>query len=270
MVSWALQPDVQDARASDDRSTAPFDWTGSVLIAATLVLLTFSTRASASAAWLLAVLGALAGAAVIVHERRAPAPVLNLELFRRRAFVAGAAIIATQNLAMYSLLVQVPFLFGGRSPSDSRIGLAIIAMTATMAAASPAGGWLAGWIGLRPVVAAGGLLGAFGVAALGRLPPTADALDVAIRLMFVGIGLGMSTGPANAGAMSAVPPGQSAVASATVSMLRYLGAIVGTVILGFAFAGGQARHQLALWIFVAALASSAAFGAFLGRSDGEI
>jgi predicted MFS family arabinose efflux permease len=37
-----------------------------------------------------------------------------LSLLRNRAFMTGAGVISTQNLAMYSLLIQVPFLFGRR------------------------------------------------------------------------------------------------------------------------------------------------------------
>ena len=51
---------------------------------------------------------------------------LNLSFFRLRGFVTGAGVIATQNLAMYSLLIQIPFLFGG-GDQGSRLGLAIIA-----------------------------------------------------------------------------------------------------------------------------------------------
>jgi MFS family permease len=188
--------------------------------------------------------------------------VLNLTFFQSRGFVAGAGIIATQNLAMYSLLIQVPFLFGDGS-TDSRLGLAIIAMTFTMAATSPLGGWLVEWAGVRLVVAAGGVLATLGVVGLTRLAASAAATEVGARLLLVGLGLGLSTGPANASAISAVPPHQSAMASATVSMLRYLGAIGGTVILSVALASGPAgegRPALALWMFAGALVVSVFLG----------
>ena len=70
-------------------------------------------------------------------------------------------------------------------------------------------------------------------------------------------------------AVTAVPPHQSAMASATVSMLRYLGAIGGTVILSFAMSPGQARPALALWSFVTALVLSALLGLVLPAHAGE-
>ena len=280
-ASWLLQPRlaaegggrVNPGGPPGSNAAPPFDWPGSFLIGAALLLITFSTRASAPLAYALAAAGVVAFGALLWHERRAPAPVLNLSLFANHAFIAAAAIIATQNLAMYSLLIQVPFLFAPGGGTESSLGVAIVAMSATMAFMSPVGGLLVERVGVRAVVAAGGAIAAVGVVALGRLPVEATATAVGLRLLIVGIGLGLSTGPANASAISAVPQHQSANASATVSMLRYLGAILGTVILSYAFAGGAdvlARHHMALWIFVAALAVSAALGLRLPPLTGPL
>jgi MFS family permease len=210
----------------------------------------------------------------VAEERGAKRGVQSgyLALFRNRAFVAGAGVISTQNLAMYSLLIQVPFLFGGGDTADAGLGLAIIAMTFTMAATSPLGGWLAEWIGVKLVVAAGGLMAALGVVILGALPSSASPDEVGLRLALVGLGLGLSTGPANASAITAVPQEQTGVASAAISMLRYFGAIAGTLILSVAFApgpDGAARQHLALWAFVAALLVSAALGLILPPLPGQ-
>lgn len=202
--------------------------------------------------------------------RRRPSGYLSL--LRNRAFMTGAGVISTQNLAMYSLLIQVPFLFGGGEGANAGLGLAIIAMTFTMAAMSPIGGWLAEWVGVKLIVAAGGLIAAVGVTALGALSSSALPRQVGMRLLIVGLGLGLSTGPANAAAISAVQQEQSGIASATISMLRYFGAIAGTLILSLAFApgaDGAARQHLALWAYVAALIVSAALGIMLRPLPGQ-
>jgi MFS family permease len=270
VASWLLEP--KTARSDEGAgSRSAFDWPGSLLIGAALLCVTFATRVAAPMAYWLAAGGAAFLVALILHERRVEAPVLNLSFFRRPAFVAGAGVIATQNLAMYSLLIQVPFLFGAGA-TDSRLGLAIIAMTFTMAATSPLGGWLVEWIGVRLVVAGGGLVATLGVVALTGLAPSARPDEIGVRLMLLGLGLGLSTGPANASAISAVPAHQSAMASATVSMLRYLGAIAGTVILSVTLAdgpGGTGRPHFALWMFAAALLVSTALGLTLPPLPGE-
>ena len=275
LISWMCEPrtvahaPTEPRPTSHERGPKAFDWAGSVLIAVALLGVTFSTRTTGVLAYVLAATGVLGFVALVRLERRVDAPVLNLSFFRRRGFVAGAGVIATQNLAMYSLLIQVPFLFGGAA-TDSRLGLAIIAMTLTMAATSPLGGWLVEWVGVRAVVAAGGAVATLGVVGLTRLAASAAPVEVGARLLLVGLGLGLSTGPANASAISAVPAHQSAMASATVSMLRYLGAIGGTVILSLALSGRQgANPALALWMFAAALVVSVALGLVLPPLPGE-
>jgi MFS family permease len=178
-ISWLLQPPVGQAPAAG-RPPAAFDWQGSLLTGAALVLVTFSARSGGLAAAWMAAVAMVLFVVLLRHERRVANPVLQTALFRERAFTAGALVIATQNLAMYSLLIQVPFLFGDGT-TDSRLGLAIIAMTATMAVMAPVGGRLVERVGVRAVVVAGGLLAAAGVAALAQLPPTASSLQIAGR-----------------------------------------------------------------------------------------
>ncbi len=237
------------------------------------MLFTFATRADGAMAWWFAAGGAIGLAVLIVHERRTASPLLRLSLFGERAFVAGSGVIATQNLAMYSLLLLVPFIFGSASGADSQLGLAIIAMTATMAVTSPLGGWLADRFGARTIVTSGGLIGAAGVVGLMQLPAAGGALQVGLRLLLVGLGLGLSTGPAQAVALKSVDVRFSGVASATVSMLRYLGAVVGTVVIGYALGGGadtSARYRMALTIFAGAFATSAALGLMFPETESRI
>jgi hypothetical protein len=110
--------------------------------------------------------------------------------------------------------------------------------------------------------------GVLGVVGLTRLPASSGAVAIGLQLLLVGLGLGLSTGPAQAGALKAVPATHSGVASATVSMLRYLGAVVGTVVIGYAVADASdadARHRVALIIFALAFALSAVLGALLPK-----
>jgi len=272
LASWIIQGPVDEnesrilkVRAADEESEQrAFDWAGSLLIGSALVLLTMATRAHGRALYVIASVGVATIVTLLVVERRVTAPVLDLDLFARPVFAAGAGVVATQNLAMYSLLIMVPFLVG--ASAGSGVGLAIVAMTATMALMSPFGGWLAEHVGARPVVFTGGLAGALGVFAIVRLGASAQPLDVGVRLLLVGLGLGLSTGPSQAAGLTAVSAEKSGLASATLAMMRYVGSIAGTVILGFALAAGPdvaARHRAALWIFAGAFLVSALFGLVL-------
>jgi MFS family permease len=191
----------------------------------------------------------------------------DFSLFQRRVFVAGASVIALQNLAMYALLIMVPFLFAA-STSQSELGVAVMAMTLTMAVMSPVGGLLAERIGTPAIVTTGGVLGAAGIFLLAQLPAGASVMQIAARLLVVGLAIGLSTGPAQAAALTAIEPERSGRASAAMSTLRYLGAVAGTMILSAALgdgAGSVAEQHTALWIFASAFGVSAVSGLGLAR-----
>ena len=262
-ASWALQPPM-DATDRPIASRAPFDWWGSALTATTLVALTFATRAEGLSLVVAVATCGLALLTLVIVESRVPSPVLDLGLFRQIPFVAAAGVIGLQNLAMYSLLILIPFLFG--ATRGSSVGVAIMAMTATMALTSPLGGRLAERLGARLLIIVGALIGMAGVVAIERLGSSANPFDVGVRLLLVGLALGLCTGPAQAAGLTAVPAEKSALGSATMSMVRYLGSIAGTVVLGFALAAGgdgAARIDAAFWIFAAAFLASSILGALL-------
>ncbi|MEQ1897268.1 MAG: MFS transporter [Vicinamibacterales bacterium] len=261
-LSWLLQGRTA-APAAPARERKPFDWLGTALLGTALVLLVAASRTSPALAGTLAVAGVALLAVLVRHERRAPAPIIDLSLFRNSGFLSGSAVIALQNLGMYSLLALVPFYFGaGRDTAGAaRVSLAIVAMTAAMAISSPFGGWMADRLGLKTMVVTGGLLGAAGILWLSLLPASASPLAISLRLLVVGLALGVSTGPAQAGALEAVHATQSGMAAAGLSMLRYLGGITGTVILGYAMSGPGPQHA-AMLVFVGAfvVAALAGFG----------
>ena len=186
---------------------------------------------------------------------------IDLTFLRIPVYAAAAAVIALQNLAMYALLFQIPFLYAATGDTgESRLGLVMMAMTATMAAWSPLGGRIAERVGVRRVIVTGGWCGAAGIALLTQLSAAATLRGLSWRLLLVGFALGLSTGPAQASAMSAVDQRQSAMAAALLAMLRYAGGIAGTAILSVTLGrsgGSPAGHRLALWCFAASFAASA-------------
>ena len=268
LLSWVLQPAAFGENVRPPARRGAFDLAGSLLLGGALILSVLATRMLAPVAWMAAGGSAVLFAAFVVQERRSGAPVLDLTLFHEPAFVAGALVIALQNLAMYALLIQVPFLFAAGGAS-SRLGLAVMGMTATMALMSPVGGRLAELVSAKVTVIAGGLAGAAGIASLVQLSPVASPVQIGARLLLVGLGLGLSTGPSQAAALSAIAAERSGMGSAALSTLRYMGAIAGTAILGLALAGGGdslAQQRVALWIFATAFVLSAAAGFGLGGS----
>src|SRR3954464_3531052 len=143
------------------------------------------------------VVGSLVGGAVLVAaflacEGRAPAPMLPLSLFRSRGFSAGnAAIFFTfaalfSSVFFYAQLLQVGLGYG---PLDA--GLRLIPWTATFITVAPAAGALADRIGERPLLVAGLILQAAGMAWMALIADPSVAYSELLGPFILG-GVGVS------------------------------------------------------------------------------
>jgi len=245
LLSFALVP---PRKTETKGRAATFDFAGSALLGVAVLLLVATVERANP--WLaLAVAGCLA--AFVIRERRATDPVLDVALFTRPAFAAGSAIVALQNLAMYSLLFLIPFFITLDTARDAAsTGKVMLVFTAGMVLAAPIGGRLSDAIGARVVSASGGLLATAGA----WLFVTGDVLLPSLILMGAGIGIG--TTPSQAAALSAVEASQAGVASGALSTMRYVGGVIGSGLVALLTAGGLARDAR-LMVFPAVLLVSA-------------
>jgi EmrB/QacA subfamily drug resistance transporter len=245
LLSFLLEP-PRRASTVAPKQTPSFDILGSALLGIAVLFLVGTVNGSP---WL-AIGAAAAVAAFIARELRAESPVLDLRLFAVRPFAAGSAIIALQNLAMYSMLFLLPFFLAHNGGSPSATGRMLLLFTLGMVLASPLGGRISDRIGPRTVALAGGLTAAAGAAwfvAGGTLIPS---------LIAMGIGIGITTSPSQAAALSAIDGSQAGVASGALSTMRYAGGIIGSGITALLASGGL-THDARLIVFPAVLFASA-------------
>ena len=249
-----------------------FDVLGSVLLGAGLALLVVGSKSHG--AWMAGLLAAGVGMLGVMYrwERRQRHPVIDFQLFRLRSFTAGSAIIALQNLAMYGLLFQLPYLFTQRFGEDTgRTGRTLLAMMAMMVIGTPLGGRLSERLGVRATATAGALLGLTGMVLLGvgSLDTPAEAIG---PLMLLGLGLALGNAPSQAAAMGAVDRARSGMAAGLMSTTRYLGGVIGIAVLGSLLPQGAAaaslsQHHAAMAVFGCALAASVLATLALPRRD---
>jgi MFS family permease len=177
---------------------------------------------------------------------------LDLRSFRRRPFAAGSALIALQNLTTYALLFHLPVLFArvtGAGPEET--GRVLLAMLLGMVVFAPIGGRVAEVTGPRLSAFSGSLLAFAGFALLPRPEALGSPSDTLAGLALLGAGLGLSTAPAQAAAMSAVGPDEAGRAAGLLSTMRYVGAVAGMALTS---AGATGAEQEMLAGFGAALA----------------
>ena len=193
------------------------------------------------------VAGVLSFAGFLVHERRTAAPMLELELFRRRNFAAGNA----ETLAVYAGLAilfffLVIYLQQVAGYSALKSGLTTLPVTLVMFALSRRFGALADRIGPRLFMAAGPLIAAAGILLLVRVGMHVSYLTgVLPALLVFSIGLSMTVAPLTATVLADADEGDAGIASAINNAVARVAGLVGVAVIGAAIAGTLAGDTFA-------------------------
>ena len=190
------------------------------------------------------VLTALAGGIVLLvaflaWERRAPAPMLPLRLFRSRAFsvINGVAFLFSVGVfGAVFLLAQFLRVVQGIDPLQA--GLRIMPWTmAPMIVAPLAGVVLVRLVGTRVLIVTGQVLLAVALAWLALVTRTDVAYgDLIVPFVLAGVGMGLEFAPMSTVALESVPAAEQGVASGILNTIRELGVAVGVAVLASVFA----------------------------------
>jgi len=227
----------------DPRTDTRFDVAGALLMAGALLCLVLGLGGRP---WLLLPAAGLLGL-FVWWQGRAAQPLMDLRLFAERSFAAGCAMVALQNLGMYALLFQLPYLLRllyQWGPQQSGPFMTVFMVSNMLASAL--GGRVAERIGVRATCVAGSLASALGLGWLSLLTPQTAALHIAGGLVLGGLGLGLANGPSQSAAMGPVAAAASGVASGVLATCRYLGGVVGISVLGLLLAAPASAESLAL------------------------
>jgi MFS transporter, DHA2 family, multidrug resistance protein len=188
--------------------------------------------------------GALALAGFVLWERRVAAPLVDLTLFRSRAFAWGSGLSSIVSFVMFGLLFAVPLYFQVvRGENAQGSGIRLLPLIAGLLV----GGAIADRLAARAVVRAVASLGfAFLAAGLAFGATTSVATGDAHAIAWValsGLGLGLVLPTTIDTALGAVPDESSGVSSGVLQALRMAGAAFGAAILG-AIINATYRDQL--------------------------
>jgi EmrB/QacA subfamily drug resistance transporter len=214
------------------------DYLGLLLVSAGLFCLTLAIIQGNEWRWdSFKVLGlfALSAATLTVFgwwELRTREPMIDLRLFRRRAFTAANAAVATVDLAMMGCaFLLVIFVVGVLDWTELKAAIAITPMPLAGLVLAPFSGRLVDRFGPRLLAAGGALLSAAGLFLLARIDLYTRSGDVAWRCAIVGAGFGLSLPALMAAGMSALPHRARGVGSGALNTARQLGFVFGVAIL---------------------------------------
>jgi EmrB/QacA subfamily drug resistance transporter len=198
-------------------------------------------------------LGVLACIGFVVHELRTRRPLLELRLFRERAFLFGTGTSLFVYLAQYGRLVFLPLqLEAVRGLSALHVGLLFLPAGAAQAAGMVTAGHAVDRMGPRFPMIAGSAIMLVAVTGLARLTLTTPIALIAVLLAFQGLGCGVFTPGAMVAGMSDLPPTRLAQGAAIRSLVgQFSGAlavgVIGAIVATYAGAHATAAHSQAAY-----------------------
>jgi MFS family permease len=287
-------------RETGERHRTPIDWWGNVTFAvglsAILIASTYGIQpyGGHTMGWTnpLVIAGLLGGVtlllAFVLIERRVAAPMVNLGLFKLRAFTAGNLAGFAVSLARGGLqFMLVIWLQGiwlplhGYSFSRTPLwaGIYMLPLTVGFLIAGPISGTMSDRIGSRGIATAGAAASGAAFIGLMLLPVDFSYWAFALLLALIGAATGMFASPNSSSIMGSVPASERGVASGmratfqnsgtaisiavffTLVIAGIAGSLPGTLDAGLIHQGvpGTVAHQLAGLPPVSSL-----FGALLG------
>jgi EmrB/QacA subfamily drug resistance transporter len=176
----------------------------------------------------LLVLFVVLGGAFVAWERRAVQPMIDLGLFRVRAFSAGLVSVLIAFTGLFTATFLLPFVLqdgAGFSPLEA--GLLLTPIPITTAFVAPLSGALSDRIGSRLPASLGMAVMTIGILSLTQLPAQFTPLDLVWRLVLIGIGQGLFMSPNTAAVLGSVPLSRLGTASGTLAHARIDGQALG-------------------------------------------
>jgi EmrB/QacA subfamily drug resistance transporter len=189
-----------------------FDILGAALSACGLFALLLALNQAEPLGWTsplvvgLLALALILGVAFVAVERRTAAPMMDLGLFRVRAFSAGLVAVIVAFAGLFTATFLLPFILqegSGYTPLEA--GLLITPIPIAAALVAPFSGALSDRIGQRAPASLGIAVLAAGLLSLATLPAGFAVGDLVWRLALIGAGQGLFLSPNSSAILGSVP-----------------------------------------------------------------
>jgi EmrB/QacA subfamily drug resistance transporter len=177
--------------------------------------------------------GALMLVALVMRERRAARPVLDLELLANPVFRWNTAVAVLASFVMLGLIFVLPQYLQSVQGNDAfGTGLRMMPLMVGMLFVARAAPLLIARFGSRPVVVAGLVIFAFALLLGSRAEADSGYGYTALWVTITGFGLGFAFVPTMDAALGALPENREGSGTGLLTTLRQVGAAIGVALLG--------------------------------------
>ncbi len=234
-IIWAMRTLPAEEPARGQR----FDIPGALLSAGALFTLLLALVEGQDWGWTSPIVLALFLAfaillvAFIWVESHTAQPMVDLRLFRIRAFAAGNASVVIVFIGLFTATFLLPFLLedvSGMQPLEA--GLLLTPIPLVTAVIAPFSGSLSDRIGSRLPASVGVAILAIGLLSLVTLPAGFAPIDLVWRLALIGVGQGLFMSPNSSAVLGSVPRARLGTASGTLAQMRIDGQAFGIALSG--------------------------------------
>jgi EmrB/QacA subfamily drug resistance transporter len=234
---WIAAEHVPES--ADPLATGRLDWRGGFFALSGLAGVCFGLIAAPDFGWTDArALAPLVSGVVLLGvflwvERRDPAPMLPLELFRSRTFSAVNLLTLLLYAALAAAFFFLPFAFiQVHGYSAVLTGVAFLPFTIIMALLSRWSGGLVDRLGARLPLVVGPAMTALGFGLLAYTVRGGAYWAFLVSLSVLGLGMAVSVAPLTTTVMNAVPTDKMGVASAINNAVAALASLLAVAIFG--------------------------------------
>lgn len=211
---------------------ARMDYFGALLLLGGLGGLILLTSIKGLPAWAYAPVAGLL-AAFVWRQQRSPAPLMPLHPFKTLTYRAACLLGFVSNFVGFAALTYIPFYLQQvlqRSPEAS--GLIFTPMMLAWPIASAVAGFWLNRLGFRSLCLIGCACLLLSMAAWAGVALGFPIPALVLWCIFLGLGMGAVTAPLLIAAQTVVARGEIGVASATLVLLRNIGATLGVSLMG--------------------------------------
>ncbi|WP_197028927.1 MFS transporter [Blastococcus sp. URHD0036] len=236
--AWAIRESREEVRR-------PLDVPGLVLSSSALTGLTWSLIEGGERGWTSSpvlggfALAAVAGALFLLAERRSAAPMVDVALFRERAFSGGLAAMMLWAFGLFGIYFFTSLYLQdvlGFSPTEA--GLAFLPMALCMVAGAVVSEQVARAVGAARLVGGAMVLMAAGIASVSLLGADTGYWQLMPSFVLIGIGGGLVT-PLTATVLAVMPTSQAGIASGLFNASREVAGLLGITVIGAVLTGRQ-------------------------------
>ena len=172
----------------------------------------------------------------ILAEKKAAAPILNLDLFHSRIFTVTSALGFLLGMGLFGAMMFLPlFLQGVIGISATNSGNTLIPMMMAMVLTSAIGGHIMIRFRFRTLFVAGMAIMAVGFYLLSTMAVNATQSVAICYCLFLGCGTGLIMPMTTVALQSAFPYEQRGVVTSSTQFFRSIGGSLGMTILGCIF-----------------------------------